>query len=94
VWSLLFQSALLDNSSWCDHDVSCLLACDQFLSIGSNIDFNFIPTLDTLHNEELATVDPGMRQQIFLKIHQIYLTELPFIVLYSQSFPYIVHEGM
>ena len=39
-------------------------------------------------------VDPGMRQQIFSKIHQIYLTELPFIVLYSQSFPYIVHEGM
>jgi ABC-type transport system substrate-binding protein len=31
--------------------------------------------------------DPGARQLIFRQIHQIYLTELPFIVLYS--YPYI-----
>jgi hypothetical protein len=28
-------------------------------------------------------VDPGLRQQLFLQVHRIYLTQFPFIMLYS-----------
>ncbi len=39
-------------------------------------------TLDALYKQELATADPGLRQQLFRQIHQIYLTDFPFITLY------------
>ena len=41
------------------------------------------PNLDKLYIAEQSTADPAQRQQIFNQIHQIYLTDFPFITLYS-----------
>jgi peptide/nickel transport system substrate-binding protein len=48
-------------------------------------DFYCNHALDALYQQEPATGDPGVRQQIFYQIHQIYLTDFPFIVLYGES---------
>jgi peptide/nickel transport system substrate-binding protein len=81
-----------------DPDDSGLLACDQFPSAannfsGGNIDFYCNHQLDALYKQELATVDPGVRQQVFEQIHQIYLTDFPFITLFSPIYPWIVRNG-
>jgi ABC-type transport system substrate-binding protein/serine/threonine protein kinase len=76
-----------------DPDDASLLACDQFPPTGFNIDFYCNPALDALYQQEQATADQGARQQIFVQIHQIYLTEFPFIVLYSLNGPSIVRKG-
>jgi peptide/nickel transport system substrate-binding protein len=81
-----------------DPDDSTLLSCDQIPSAannssGSNIDFYCNPALDALYKQELATVDPGVRQQVFEQIHQIYLTDFPFITLFSPIYPWIVRNG-
>jgi len=39
--------------------------------------------LDQQYTAEESTADPAMRQQAFDQIHQIYLTDFPFVVLYS-----------
>jgi len=70
-----------------DPNDSGILAC------GDNSTFYCNPALDALYKQELATADAGARQDIFHQIHQIYLTELPFIVLYSTSGISIVHKG-
>ncbi len=68
-----------------DPDDSFLLSCDQIPphGAGSNTDFYCNHALDALYQQEQATGDPGVRQQIFFQIHQIYLTDFPFIVLYG-----------
>src|SRR5260370_39168667 len=67
-----------------DPDDSSFFSCNQPPPPqGSNYDFYCNPALEALYRQELATADPGVRQKIFDQIHQIYLTELPFIVLYS-----------
>ena len=76
-----------------DPDDAFLLACDQFPPTGFNIDFYCNQTLDALYHQEQATADPGARQQIFVQIHQIYLTQFPFIVLYSWNDLSIVRKG-
>ena len=76
-----------------DPDDSGLLACDQFPPKGYNVDFYCNSTLDALYKQEQATVDPGQRQQIFFNIHLIYLTEFPFITLFSPPVLSIVHKG-
>jgi len=38
-------------------------------------------------------VDPGVRHQIFTKIHEINLTQFPFIVLYSSPDIAMVSKG-
>jgi peptide/nickel transport system substrate-binding protein len=76
-----------------DPDDAFLLACDQFPPTGSNIDFYCNHTLDALYQQEQATADPGARQTFFKLIHQIYLTEFPFIVLYSPTDLSIVRKG-
>jgi peptide/nickel transport system substrate-binding protein len=76
-----------------DPDDSGILACDQFLPKGGNADFYCNHALDALYQQELATVDPGARNNVFLHIHQLYLAELPFIVLYSRTDPSIVRKG-
>jgi peptide/nickel transport system substrate-binding protein len=76
-----------------DPDDSGLLSCDQIPPKGFNIDFYCNQALDTLYQQELATVDAGARQNIFHQIHQFYLRELPFITLYSVTEPYIVRKG-
>jgi peptide/nickel transport system substrate-binding protein len=66
-----------------DADDSGLFACNQFPPSGSNFNFYCNPALDKLFTQEQATADPAARQQIFNQMHQIYLTEFPFVTLYS-----------
>jgi ABC-type transport system substrate-binding protein/serine/threonine protein kinase len=76
-----------------DPDDSTLLACDQIPPNGGNSSFYCNPALDALYTQELATADPGERQQIFTKIHQLLLTQFPLIVLYSPTDLTIVRKG-
>ncbi len=77
-----------------DPDDSIVLSCGQIPpNGGSNFTFYCNHELDALYAQEVATADAGLRQQIFDQIHDIYLTELPFIVLYSPTTPAIVHKG-
>jgi peptide/nickel transport system substrate-binding protein len=78
-----------------DPDDSSLLSCDQIppKGMGNNIDFYCNPALDALYKQERTTADPGLRQQIFQQIHQIYLTDFPFIALYFPLDVAIVRKG-
>jgi peptide/nickel transport system substrate-binding protein len=51
------------------------------------------PALDALYQQERETSDPGLRQQIFEQIHQIYLTDFPFITLYFPLEVTVVRKG-
>ena len=87
-----YDIAEFENGFLYDPDDAFLLACDQSPT-GENIIFYCNQTLDALYHQEQATADPGARQQIFVQIHQIYLTEFPFIVLYSLNDFSIVRKG-
>jgi peptide/nickel transport system substrate-binding protein len=76
-----------------DPDDSSLLSCNQIPPKGSNFTFYCNPALDVLYTQELTTADAGVRQQIFHQIHQIYLTQFPFIVLYSPTDLSMVRKG-
>jgi peptide/nickel transport system substrate-binding protein len=73
-----------DNWTY-DGDDSTLLACNQFPPNGSNFNFYCNPALDKLFQAEQATADPAARQQVFDQEHQIYLTQFPFVTLYSPT---------
>jgi peptide/nickel transport system substrate-binding protein len=88
-----YDIAEWNNNFIYDPDDSSVLACDQFPPQGVNWTFYCNHALDALYRQELATVDAGVRQQIFHHIHQIYLTEIPFIVLYSPTNLAMVHKG-
>ena len=66
-----------------DPDDASLITCSQIPPAGFNITFYCNPTLDRLHVAEEATVDPVERQMVFNHIHQMYLTDFPFVVLYA-----------
>ena len=76
-----------------DPDDSFLGACDQFPPQGQNVGFYCNHALDALYQQEQTTLDPGLRQQIFRQIHRVYLTQYPFIVLYSPVFFELVRKG-
>ncbi len=76
-----------------DPDDSILFACNQVPPVGYNFNFYCNPALDKLFVQEQATADSGVRQQIFVQIHQIYLTQFPFIVLYSPTDFGMVRKG-
>jgi peptide/nickel transport system substrate-binding protein len=81
-----------------DPDDAGLFACDQFPSAANhftaqNLAFYCNPALDKLFAQEQATADPGVRQQLFKQIHRIYLTQFPFIVLYSPTAYALVRKG-
>jgi peptide/nickel transport system substrate-binding protein len=82
------------NTFGYDPDDSSLLSCGQFPLNGSNYTFYCNPALDALYKQELTTADAGIRQQILHQIHQIYLTQFPFITLYSPTDLSVVREGM
>jgi peptide/nickel transport system substrate-binding protein len=88
-----FDIAEFEDSFNYDPDDSLILACDQFPPKGFNFDFYCNTALDALYKQEQATADPGVRQQLFFQIHQIYLTELPFITLFSQNDLAMVRKG-
>ncbi len=66
-----------------DPDNAVNFACSQIPPHGGNINFYCNPQLDQLLSQEVATADPTARQQIFNKIHQIFLTDFPVVVLYN-----------
>jgi peptide/nickel transport system substrate-binding protein len=71
-----------------DADDSVYLDCASIPSKvnsygGGNIAFYCNPAADKLFNQELATTDPAVRQQVFNQLHQIYLTDFPFITEYA-----------
>jgi peptide/nickel transport system substrate-binding protein len=66
-----------------DPDDASLAACDQIPPNGSNFMFYCNKSLDTLYTQEQSNADPTQRQQVFNQIHQIYLTEVPFVTLYA-----------
>jgi peptide/nickel transport system substrate-binding protein len=88
-----YDIAEFGNNLSYDPDDSGLFACNQVPPDGYNIDFYCNPALDKLFAQEQATSDPGVRQQLFEQIHQIYLTQFPFIVLYSPALFALVHKG-
>src|SRR6266566_3509530 len=77
-----------------DPDDSTLLSCAQFTPKGRNYGFYCNRALDALYQQELTTVDAGARQAVFRQLHEFYLTQFPFITLYSLlgSFA-MVHKG-
>ncbi len=72
-----------EDSLTYDADDSSLFSCSQIPPNGFNINFYCNPSLDKLFISEQSTADPTARQQIFNQEHQIYLTQFPFITLYS-----------
>jgi peptide/nickel transport system substrate-binding protein len=81
-----------------DPDDSIYFACNQVPSAangfgGGNLTFYCNPALDKLFAQEQVTADPGVRQQIFIQIHRIYLTQFPLIVLYSPMAFALAHKG-
>jgi peptide/nickel transport system substrate-binding protein len=78
-----FDIAEFEDSFTYDGDDAALLATNQIPPAGFNITFYSNPALDKLYTEEEATADPTARQAIFNQIHQIYLTDFPFITLYG-----------
>jgi peptide/nickel transport system substrate-binding protein len=82
-----------NNNFGYDPDDSSILSCDQIPPNGQNWTFYCNPALDALYKQELATADPRVRQQIFQQIHQIYLTDFPFIVLYGVPDIALVRKG-
>ncbi len=88
-----YDIAEFEDSLSHDPNDSGLFACNQFPPTGFNIDFYCNAALDNLFAQEQATADPGVRQQLFRQIHQIYLTQFPFIVLYSPKSVALVHKG-
>jgi peptide/nickel transport system substrate-binding protein len=93
-----FDIAELEEDLSYDPDDSILFGCNQVPSAansfgGGNLSFYCNPALDNLFAQEQATADPGVRQQLFIQIHQIYLTQFPLIVLYSPMAYALAHKG-
>jgi peptide/nickel transport system substrate-binding protein len=71
-----------------DGDDSAEFFCNQIPTAannygGGNFAFYCNPTLDKLFTQEQETADPTARQAIFNQIHQIYLTDFPFVTEYE-----------
>jgi peptide/nickel transport system substrate-binding protein len=88
-----YDIAEFENSFNYNADDSSMLSCNQVPPNGFNIDFYCNKALDALYTQEQETVDPTVRQNIFNQIHQIYLTEFPFITLYNPLDMFIVKKG-
>jgi ABC-type transport system substrate-binding protein/serine/threonine protein kinase len=88
-----YDIAEFANNWTYDPDDSVAFACNQFPPVGINLNFYCNPSLDKLFAQEQATADPGVRQQLFEQIHQIYLTQFPFIVLFSPTLLGLVKKG-
>jgi hypothetical protein len=76
-----YDIAEFENTWYYDPDDSFLLSCDQIPPNGGNIDFYCNHALDALY------------QQIFVQIHQIYLSDFPFITLLSWPAIAMVRKG-
>ncbi len=88
-----YDLAEFETSFAYDADDSTLFECDQIPPNGFNVSFYCNHQLDALYHQEQQTADPNARQQIFNQIHQIYLTDFPFIVLYAPYDIAMVKKG-
>jgi peptide/nickel transport system substrate-binding protein len=89
-----FDIAEFGNSYSYDPDDSFLMGCGKNVPVnGENASFYCNPALDALYQQELTTADPTSRQGIFDSIHLIYLTDVPFVILYSPSDLGIARKG-
>jgi peptide/nickel transport system substrate-binding protein len=66
-----------------DADDSSLFGCNELPPNGDNFGSYCNHTLDALFAQELATPDPGLRQNLYDQMHQIYVTDFPFITLFN-----------
>jgi len=80
-----YDIAEFEDSWTYDADDSSLFACSQLPLNGFNINFYCNQQLDNLLVQEQTTSDPNKRQQVFNQEHQIYLTDFPFVTLYSPT---------
>ena len=81
-----------------DADDSSTLNCSAIPSSangfgGQNYAFWCNKQADALFNKELSTNDPTARQNAFNQLHQIYLTEFPFITEYAPINASVVKNG-
>src|SRR6266702_47032 len=74
-----------ENSWTYDADNASGWACNQIPPNGSNWTWYCNPNLDKLFLQEEGSADPAVRQDAFNKIHEIELTDFPFVVLYSPT---------
>src|SRR6266571_2589079 len=79
----VFDIAEFEGNFTYDADDYVLEACSQIPPGGFNITFYCNKQLDALYAQEEATADPTAHQQAFDQIHGIYLSQFPFITLYS-----------
>ncbi len=85
-----FDIGEFENSWTYDPDDSSLFSCSQIPSSANSFSGgNYMrycnKDLDALFQKELSTGDANTRQQVFNQIHQIYLTDFPFIALYGPA---------
>jgi len=82
------QLAEFENSWTYDADDTSMVSCNQIPKNGAggqNWSWYCNPAADKLVAQEQNSADPAVRQDAFNKLHQIYLTDYPFIVLYSPA---------
>jgi peptide/nickel transport system substrate-binding protein len=72
-----------ENSYTYDPNDASLLDCSQQGTNGQNWSFYCSQQMETYLTQEQSSADPNVRQQAFNQIHQLELTNIPFVVLYS-----------
>jgi peptide/nickel transport system substrate-binding protein len=80
-----YDIAEFEDSFAYDGDDYALEACSQIPPNGSNFSFYCNHQLDALYAQEQSTFNASARQQAFDQIHEVYLTQFPFITLYSPT---------
>ncbi len=84
------------EGSWpYDPDDDTLIGCDQIPrdgGPGGNWTFYCNQDIQKLIVKEQQIADPVARQEVFNQLHQIYLTQFPFITLYSPTDPGIAKK--
>jgi peptide/nickel transport system substrate-binding protein len=88
-----YDIAEFENTFAYDPDDAAILACGQIPPRGLNFSFYCNHQLDQLLQKQQQTVDPVARQQIFDQIHQIELTDYPFVVMYAPFTLAMVRKG-
>jgi peptide/nickel transport system substrate-binding protein len=72
-----------ENSYTYDPDDASVLDCNAQGTNGGNWSFYCNQQMQTLLKQEQSSGDPNVRQQAFNQIHNLELTDVPFVILYS-----------
>jgi len=72
-----------ENSYTYDPDDASILDCNAQGTNGGNWSFYCNQQMQTYLKQEQSSADPNVRQQAFNQIHNLELTDIPFVVLYS-----------